>query len=88
MFKALCTNDQITPQFLRFIFGLGKKATSFDEDYMASYHEIYAREEGRSEAAEKGNGDRKHGNDEKLRAEFYGQCIFLSPLEVVALVLT
>ncbi|KAL8998433.1 MAG: hypothetical protein Q9188_006097 [Gyalolechia gomerana] len=82
MFKALCTNDQITPQFLRFIFGLGKTVTSFDEDYMASYHEIYAREEGRSEAAEKRNGDRKHGNDEKLRAEFYDLCYNIRHFEL------
>lgn len=40
MFKALCTIDQVNPQFLHFIFGLGKKTQQYDENFMACYQQI------------------------------------------------
>ena len=76
MFKALCTFDRVTPRFLDFILGLGRKTKSFDEDFIACYHQFSTGEEIRREAlADNGDGD--HGLDfnGKLQAQSYGQCI-------------
>lgn len=89
MFKAICTFDQITPWFLNFIFGFGRKTKSVDEDYMACYHQFFVGEEARSEAIEE-NRDKDHsqGDDEKLRAKSYGQWILTLLYEVVSLFLS
>ena len=89
IFKALCTFDQVIPQFLNLIFGLGRKTKSFDEDYMACYYQFSAGREVRSEAlAEKRDQDHSQGSDEKLQAKSYGQGIFTSPFEVIVVFLS
>lgn len=79
MFRALCTFDQIMPLFLNFIFGFGRKTKSFDEDYMACYHQFSTSEDARIEALSK-NRDEIHSLDDnqKLRANSYGQCVLIS----------
>lgn len=78
MFKALCTFDQITPRFLKFIFGLGRKTKLFDEDYMACYHRFFAGDQARNKAlAEKSDEAHSQGDDKKPRADSYGQCIHI-----------
>ena len=78
MFKALCTFDHITPRFLDFIFGLGRKTKSFDEDYMACYHHFSIDEEAGSETiAENRDESYSQGGDRKLRAKSHGQCILV-----------
>jgi hypothetical protein len=40
MFQAICILNRITPQFLKFIVGLGRKFSSWDEDFMTCYDHI------------------------------------------------
>lgn len=37
MFQTICASHQITPRFLNFVLGLGRKFTSWDEDFMSCY---------------------------------------------------
>ena len=81
MFKALCTFDRVTPLFLNFILGLGRKTKSFDEEFMACYHQFSAGEEaGRESLANNRDGDHNLDSNEKLQAQSYGQCIITSVL--------
>jgi len=40
MFQAICILNRITPQFLKFVLGLGRKFSSWDEDFMTCYDHI------------------------------------------------
>jgi hypothetical protein len=76
MFKAVCTFDQITPQFLHLIFGFGRKARSFDEDYMACYHQFSFNEKTKSETLVEESGEGHNLSDnQKTRVKSYGWCI-------------
>jgi hypothetical protein len=37
MFQTIYAFDQIMPQFLKIVMGLGRKTSSKDEDFMTSY---------------------------------------------------
>ena len=73
MFKVLYNFNQITPRFLNFIFGLGRKTKSFDEDYMACYNQFSINQKAKSETlAENGDQSRSQYSEEKLGAKSYG----------------
>lgn len=40
MFQTICILHKITPHFLKFVLGLGRKFSSWDEDFMTCYSYI------------------------------------------------
>ena len=63
MFKALCTFDQITPHFLKIVFGFGRKLSSSDESYMTCYCKLSTKANG--ETSEGKNNEERHSGREK-----------------------
>lgn len=74
MFKAICTYDQIAPQFLNFVLGLGRKTKSFDENYMSCYHLFSDDEKSGITRSKRQNQDYLDDAREN-RINSYGQCI-------------
>ena len=73
MFKAVCTFHQIMPQFLHLISGFGRKARSFDEDYMACYNQFSFSEKTKSEVlVEESDEGHNLSDNQKTRVKSYG----------------
>lgn len=74
MFKALCTFDQITPDFLNIVFGFGRKISSSDESYMTCYCKLSAMSEGETNGSVGNEGNwAGRGKEEVMQIESCGQ---------------
>ena len=83
MFQTLCTFNQVSPRFLGFVFGLGMKIRSSDEDYIACYYHYSAGERTAQVASSNtGSQDGHQSFGKRSKSDSYGKYFLNLSLEM------